>query len=381
LATSVAAAVVLLACAAVGVAASSAEAAPRVVGGSAVRATEFSSRWPFLVALMVDGEGPACGGSLVGRATVVTAAHCAVDLFGDGQPLAPERIDVMAMSTTVAWSTVVEVRRVFVSPAWDPTRASGDIAVLQLAEPLGVRPIRPVGANELTLTGAGAGVAVTSSGPRVAGWGLTVPGNSFSTPLTAREASIPIIGDAACGAPDAPGMGESYDPVAMLCAGIPGSTDSCLGDSGGPLVVSDASGAPRLAGIVSFGGTECAGSMYAAYSRVSTYASWVDGLHSPKDLVPTAPRVVRVQRLGRLAVKLSWTAATDDVRVAGYELRELRGRRWRTVAMPKRLAYVFSRVTPGAHRYQVLARDAQGRRSLPTLAPIVMRSTPHAARG
>jgi secreted trypsin-like serine protease len=48
--------------------------------------------------------------------------------------------------------------------------------------------------------------------------------------------------------------GRFFNPASQLCAGRDdGSVDACQGDSGGPLIARRPSGAPVLAGIVSYG--------------------------------------------------------------------------------------------------------------------------------
>lgn len=66
-----------------------------------------------------------------------------------------------------------------------------------------------------------------------------------------------------------------YNAKYELCAGLPlGGVDACQGDSGGPLV-STVSGKARLTGVVS-SGDGCARAGYPGiYTRVSTYASWI----------------------------------------------------------------------------------------------------------
>ena len=51
-----------------------------------------------------------------------------------------------------------------------------------------------------------------------------------------------------------------------------GNKDACNGDSGGPLVV-PVFGEYKVAGIVSWGSTQC--STYGAYTRVSDFLQWI----------------------------------------------------------------------------------------------------------
>lgn len=49
--------------------------------------------------------------------------------------------------------------------------------------------------------------------------------------------------------------------------------DTCTGDSGGPLVYRDNSGRWYVAGIVSFGNSNCDG--LGVYTKVKAYFSWI----------------------------------------------------------------------------------------------------------
>lgn len=67
----------------------------------------------------------------------------------------------------------------------------------------------------------------------------------------------------------------------MLCAGYPqGERDACVGDSGGPLMIQQ-NGVYRQIGIVSQGEGCAIPGKYGIYTRVSSYANWIQQYAPP----------------------------------------------------------------------------------------------------
>lgn len=288
--------------------AAGARAVPRVVGGSAVGIASA----PYQVALYnpsAFADQPQnrtlfnqqfCGGTIVAPTRVVTAAHC-VEHEGDPRPLSaigvlagtaslPDAPDVALPARTVA------VTRIEHFPTYDWQTFEGDVAVLELAQPLYsgspavdgasvIAPLRPVTAAEAT-------TAVAPGAPvRVTGWGVTnvqqadADGSDAVFPADLQGATTHVVAPAVCGAQ----YGGTL-PAVMLCAGEPeGGIDSCQGDSGGPLAATVA-GAPVLAGVVSFG-AGCGLKEYSGvYTRLaeSTIAAFVRSRAGLPDAAPVA---------------------------------------------------------------------------------------------
>jgi hypothetical protein len=256
-----------------------------VVGGTPAGATD--APWQVLLRVADGADVYQCGGSILDRTHVVTAAHC-VELAGGFA--APADVHVYAGTTDrTALGTPAQapaVAEVFVHPGY--AFPAYDAAVLRLATELTYGPtVQPV-----ALASAADDAALTTATPLLlSGWGGTVqlpPG---------AEADWSMTSDALQKATITPATGCAtyfdWDPSAMLCAGQAG-TDACQGDSGGPLVL-DPAGTPRLVGIVS-GGIGCAYPGYPGiYTRVASaeirpfLADPVAGLPAP---VMTSPPVL-----------------------------------------------------------------------------------------
>ncbi|EDW43353.1 spaetzle-processing enzyme [Drosophila sechellia] len=65
-----------------------------------------------------------------------------------------------------------------------------------------------------------------------------------------------------------------FDKETQICAGFRGGNDTCKGDSGGPLMARGNGYFVYLAGITSYGYSEC-GSGPAAYTRTSKFIKWI----------------------------------------------------------------------------------------------------------
>ncbi|WP_431784838.1 S1 family peptidase [Streptomyces chumphonensis] len=222
----------------------SATAATRVIGGSEVTAADH----PWVVAVASreyfgsGRSGQFCGGVLVGRSAVATAAHCfSSEVLGaDVSRVDDLRVVVGRTDLRTDEGREIEVARVWVNPAWDSRTNAGDLAVLTLASPMPGGDVLPMAEKEDPAYAPG-----TSAG--VFGWGDVRGDGSYATTL--RKARVSVLEDARCTDAYPGGPAGTYQPESMVCAGLPqGGPDACQGDSGGPLVARG-----RLVGLVSWG--------------------------------------------------------------------------------------------------------------------------------
>merc|ERR1712013_381709 len=101
---------------------------------------------------------------------------------------------------------------------------------------------------------------------------IALPAAGQDTPA-GTECTVPVVSDEDC---NESYSGNGYSVAdSMICAGLPdGGKDSCQGDSGGPFIAGE-SGSEELIGIVSWG-IGCARKGYpGVYTEVSYFVDWI----------------------------------------------------------------------------------------------------------
>ncbi|XP_037911282.1 trypsin-3-like [Hermetia illucens] len=223
----------------------------RIVGGYAV---SNISQIPFQISLQRD-KSHICGGSLISKQWVLTAAHCTVDFMAS-------RLNIRVGSLyTTSGGTVVQVDKIIEHPQYNDNIVDYDFSLLQL------KPWSPTGVlhDPVRLPKQGAdvadGVILTTSG-----WGNTQDSSISSASL--RAVDVPKYNQEKCNQ-----TYSQFDGVTsrMICAGYKrGGKDACQGDSGGPLALNG-----TLVGVVSWG-YGCAVPEYpGVYARVASVRDWI----------------------------------------------------------------------------------------------------------
>uniref|UniRef100_A0A8C9WI22 pancreatic elastase n=1 Tax=Scleropages formosus TaxID=113540 RepID=A0A8C9WI22_SCLFO len=192
----------------------------RVVGGTVAQ----PHAWPWQISLQyLSGSSyyHTCGGSLVRRGWVMTAAHC-VDRTRTWRVVLGDHNIYVSEGT----EQVVGVSGVYIHPNWNSNSVANgyDIALLRLSSDVTLNSYVQLASLPPS------GQILPNNNPcYITGWGYTQSGGQLSASL--KQAYLPLVDYSTCSRSDWWG---STVKTTMVCAG--GSSDSgCQGDSGGPL--------------------------------------------------------------------------------------------------------------------------------------------------
>jgi len=233
---------------------------PWIVGGVDTKVNEF----PWQVSMYQSGYHT-CGGSIIGKRWILTAAHCCTGSLSNPSiwKINSGRHNVKAATETGMQSHTVS--RVIRHPQHSSLRNTNDIALLELTKDL----VFDEHVQPICLPHADDGLFVDEDSI-ITGWGALRENGAAATTL--QKVTVPVITNAACQ--------KAYptETIAetMLCAGFQaGGKDSCQGDSGGPQHFVGEDGRMVQIGVVSWG-YGCARAGYpGVYTRTTSYIDWI----------------------------------------------------------------------------------------------------------
>ncbi|XP_069735068.1 chymotrypsin-like elastase family member 1 [Phaenicophaeus curvirostris] len=234
----------------------------RVVGGTEARL----HAWPSQISLQYN-TGTSwqhiCGGSLIQRNWVMTAAHC-VDRNMNFRVVAGDH----NLYANDGSEQVFSVSKIIIHPFWNSNNIAGgyDIALLRLSSYATLNSY-----VQLAVLPQEGSILTNNYPCYISGWGYTRTNGQVSSVL--MQAYLPVVDHQIC---SSTAYWGSTVKTTMVCAGGDGIRSGCQGDSGGPLHCM-VNGQYQVHGVASFvSSLGCnVRNKPTVFTRVSAYNSWI----------------------------------------------------------------------------------------------------------
>ncbi|XP_058467631.1 chymotrypsin-1-like [Malaya genurostris] len=228
-----------------------AEKETRIAGGQEATVNQF----PYQAALLTPLGIYFCGGAILNREWIATAASCVIGLTNQ------DLIVFVGSNRLSTGGSTSRVRRIVTHPHFRVDIHANDIAVLNVNDRFSFNEsVQPITIRQE--------IVEPDTEATVSGFGrFTISDNTTPDPL--RFIEVEVMHQDECRA----AFDESYTewlPDNIICTSGSENQGTCLGDSGSPLVDSN----NQLIGIVSWG-LPCGQDSPAVYARVSNHRAWI----------------------------------------------------------------------------------------------------------
>ncbi|KAK2558439.1 Chymotrypsinogen 2 [Acropora cervicornis] len=251
----------------------------RIVGGEVASNRD----WPWQVGLQSESDNFIfCGGSLISREWVVTAAHCVTRNIPNSQRCARPSpglrviLGEFDVQNIEGHEVQIAISEVCMHESYHKVTYDNDIALLRLSTPL---PRFNETMSPVCLPSSSSSFPVGKV-CSVTGWGKTSQ-DDIRVSNKLRVAHVPILDHAKC--KELYGSKGYVVTDHMICAGYSeGKIDSCKGDSGGPFVCKE-NGRYFLVGATSWGVGCAQAGKPGVYTDIKDYLPWIQNITS---LVP-----------------------------------------------------------------------------------------------
>ncbi|XP_058798842.1 acrosin-like [Phymastichus coffea] len=247
---------------------------PRIAGGETALPGEF----PWLVSIGIKA-GHICGGTIVNKRFILTAAHC---FCGRNGLKEKSLIRVTLGEYNLAEpeypaAIVVGIKKIIVHENFTCGKYLNDVVLLEVSEPIewsesvqpACLPLAEGYVGHSTFTGQSA---------IAAGWGWLgeSPELIYKKSKVLQKVEVNVVEDQTCNDWYASQGKKTQLKRGQMCAGHEeGARDACGADSGGPLMLNDNGDRTMVIGIVSSGIGCARRRLPGIYTRISEFVPWI----------------------------------------------------------------------------------------------------------
>lgn len=232
----------------------------------------------------MNGQFEQCGGSVINKNWILTAAHCVTDIRNGEYSVSGVQVSA-GINNRMRWDPRVQTRYadcVIKHESWTAFAGgfANDLALVRIpySQPLNITYNSGGVVNGICLPPKTKPPFEPTGTARISGWGVTQEGKS-STVL--KYTDVGLIDNQKCSVNNFP-----FQIIpSMLCQGID-RTSPCYGDSGGPLVMKiNNEKRYTQVGIVSTGPQVCANDKdpNGVYTKVSYFVDWIENTINAND--------------------------------------------------------------------------------------------------
>ncbi|XP_023013492.1 serine protease P38 [Leptinotarsa decemlineata] len=236
----------------------------RIIGGDEAVPHAF----PYQVGLLINNRA-LCGASLISENYVLTAAHCATEIYNNN-------VEVILGAHNITANETSQVRikgtDIIIHENYDYTSFQNDIALIRLASPA---PLNDVIKTVALPSRRDRGKTYLNQETTSIGWGLTEDKHNptlkdITSTLRVVNVTVMDLDECADDYNDEE-TGVVYVSEVNICTTGYKNKGTCNGDSGGPLLYKS-----KQIGIVSIGSTLCEMCSPSVFTKVAWFLDWIE---------------------------------------------------------------------------------------------------------